>query len=127
MQCIFFHTALYAPSKVLTVILRIPLKDGFENNSLWGVGHRLFGIENFNAVALEFCFVDGTVVPISSEAVKRVHNYSVKMPFFAVFDKPLKAGPVIGFTGDCPVNVFVYDNKVVLESKLMTLTKLPLD
>lgn len=49
------------------------------------------------------------------------------MPLFAVLDKPLEARSVVRLAGDCPVNVFVYDNKVVLESKLVTFTKLSLD
>lgn len=49
------------------------------------------------------------------------------MPLLAVLDKPLEARSVVRLAGDCPVNVFVYDNKVVLESKLVTLTKLSLD
>ena len=49
------------------------------------------------------------------------------MPFLAVFDKPLEARSVVRLAGDCPVNVFVYDNKVVLEGKLVTLTKLSFD
>ena len=49
------------------------------------------------------------------------------MPLLAVLDKPLEARSVVCLAGDCSVNVFVYDNKVVLESKLVTLTKLSLD
>jgi hypothetical protein len=49
------------------------------------------------------------------------------MPLLAVLDKPLEARSVVRLAGDCPVNVFVYDNKVVLESKLVTFTKLSLD
>jgi hypothetical protein len=49
------------------------------------------------------------------------------MSLLAVFDKPLEARSVVCLAGDCPVNVFVYDNKIVLESELVTFTKLSLD
>lgn len=49
------------------------------------------------------------------------------MPLLAVLDKPLEARSVVCLAGDSPVNVFVYDNKIVLESELVTFTKLPLD
>jgi hypothetical protein len=49
------------------------------------------------------------------------------MPLLAVLDKTLEARSVICLAGDSPVNVFVYDNKVVLEGKFVTLTKLSLD
>lgn len=49
------------------------------------------------------------------------------MPLLAVLDKSLEARSVVCLAGDCPVNVFIYDSKVILESKFMTLTKLSLD
>lgn len=49
------------------------------------------------------------------------------MPLLAVLDKPLETRSVVCLAGDSPVDIFVYDNKVVLESKLVTLTKLSLD
>lgn len=49
------------------------------------------------------------------------------MPLLAVLDKPLEARSVVRLAGDCPVNVFVYDNEVVLESELMALSKLSFD
>jgi len=126
-ESVLFHTSLDTPGKVLAVILRIALEYGFKNDSLRGVRHWLFGVENLHTIALEFCFVDGTVVPVPGEAVKGVHNHSVKMPLFAVLDKPLEARSVVCLAGDSPVDIFVYDNKVVLESKFVTFTKLSLD
>lgn len=49
------------------------------------------------------------------------------MPLLAVFDKPLETRSVVCLAGDSPVNIFVYDNEVVLEGKFVTLTKLSLD
>ena len=49
------------------------------------------------------------------------------MPLLAVLDKPLEARSVVRLAGDCPVDIFVYNNKIVLEGKLVTLTKLSLD
>lgn len=49
------------------------------------------------------------------------------MPLLAVLNKPLEARSIVRLAGDCPVDIFVYDNKVVLESELVTLTKLSLD
>lgn len=49
------------------------------------------------------------------------------MPLLAVFDKPLEARSIVRLAGYSPVNVFVYDNKVVLEGKLVTFTKLSFD
>lgn len=49
------------------------------------------------------------------------------MPLLAVLDKPLEARSVVCLAGDSAVDIFVYDNEVVLESKLVTLTKLSLD
>ena len=86
-----------------------------------------FGVENPHTITFELCFVDSTVVPVPSETVKGVHNHSVKMSLLAVLNKPLEARSVVRLAGDCPVNVFVYDNKVVLESKFVTFTKLSLD
>lgn len=126
-ESIFFQTSLDTPGKVLAVILRIALEDGFKNNSLRGVRHWLFGVENSHTITFEFCFVDGTVVPVPGEAVKGVHNHSVKMPLLAVLDKPLEARSVVCLAGDSPVDIFVYDNEVVLEGKLVTFTKLSLD
>lgn len=126
-ESVFFQTSLDTPGKVLAVILCIALEDGFKNDSLRGVRHWLFGVANLHTITFEFCFVDGTVVPVPSETVKGVHNHSVKMPLLAVLDKPLEARSVVCLAGDSPVNVFVYDNEVVLEGKFVTLTKLSLD
>lgn len=126
-ESVLFHTSLDTPSKVLAVILRITLKDGFKNDSLRGVRHWLFSIENLHAITLELCFVHSTVVSVTGETVERVHDNSVKVTLFTVFDKTLEARAVVCLTGDCPVDVFVYDNKVVFESKLVTLTKLSLN
>jgi hypothetical protein len=49
------------------------------------------------------------------------------MPLLAVFDKPLETRSVVCLAGDSPVDIFVYDNKVVLEGKLVTFTKLSFD
>lgn len=126
-ESVFFQTSLDTSGKILTVIFRVTLEDGFENDSLRGVRHRLFGVENLHTIALELCFVDSTVVPVPGEAVKGVHNHSVKMPLLAVLDKPLEARSIVCLAGDCPVDIFVYDNKVVLEGEVVTLTKLSLD
>lgn len=126
-ESVLFHTSLDTPGKVLAVILCIALEDGFKNDSLRGVRHWLFGVENLHTVAFELCFVNGTVVSVPGEAVKGVHNHSVKMPLLAVLDKPLEARSVVCLAGDSPVDIFVYDNKVVLESKFVTFTKLSLD
>lgn len=126
-ESVLFHTSLDTPGKVLAVILCITLEDGFKNDSLRGVRHWLFGVENLHTVAFELCFVNGTVVPVPGEAVKGVHNHSVKMPLLAVLDKPLEARSIVRLAGYSPVNVFVYDNKVVLEGKLVTFTKLSFD
>ena len=126
-ESVLFHTSLDTPGKVLAVILRIALEDGFKNDSFRGVRHWLFGVENLHTITFELCFVNGTVVPVSGEAVEGVHNHSVKMPLLAVFDKPLEARSVVCLAGDSPVDIFVYDNKVVLESKFVTFTKLSLD
>lgn len=49
------------------------------------------------------------------------------MPLLAVLDKPLETRSVVCLSGDSPVDIFVYDNEVVLEGKLVTFTKLSLD
>lgn len=49
------------------------------------------------------------------------------MPLLAVLDKSLEARSVVCLAGDCPVNIFIYNNEVVLEGKFVTLTKLSLD
>lgn len=49
------------------------------------------------------------------------------MPLLAVLDKPLGARSVVCLAGDSPVDIFVYDNEVVLEGKFVTFTKLSLD
>ena len=126
-ESVFFQTSLDTPGKVLAVILCIALEDGFKNDSLRGVRHWLFGVENPHTITFEFCFIDGTVVPVPGETVKGVHNHSVKMSLLAVLDKPLEARSVVCLAGDSPVNIFVYDNEVVLEGKFVTLTKLSLD
>lgn len=43
------------------------------------------------------------------------------MPLLAVLDKPLEARSVVCLAGDSPVNVFVYDNEVVLEGKFVDI------
>ena len=41
---------------------------------------------------------------VPGEAVKGVHNHSVKMPLLAVLDKPLEARSVVCLAGDSPVS-----------------------
>ena len=127
MESILFHTSLDTPSKVLAVILRIPLEDRFKNDSLRGVWHGLFGVENLHTVTFEPCLVNGTVIPVPGETVEGIHNYSVKMSLFTILDKPLEGGAIVCLAGDRPVDIFVYDNEVILEGEFVTFTKLSLD
>lgn len=87
----------------------------------------MFGVVDFDAVAFEFCFVDGAVVAVAREAVEGVHDDGSEAAAFTVTDKALKFGAFVCFAGEGTVAVFADDGEVVFGGEFVAFTKLPFD
>ena len=87
----------------------------------------LFGRENPHAVGFQLAFVHGTVIAVSGEAVKLVHNDRLKGLVPAVGDHSLKLRAVGSCAADRTVDVLSDDGNALRCCELVALPKLSLN
>ena len=87
----------------------------------------LFGRENSHAVGFQLAFVHGTVIAVSGEAVKLVHDDRLKGLVPAVGDHSLKLRTVGSCAADRTVDVLSDDVDALRRCKRLAFPKLPLN
>ena len=108
-----------------------PLVDGFQHtfsDNAGAVGcNVLLGGNDSNTIVGKYLLVVTGVVLVTRKAIQLIHEYYFKASKLTVSNHVEKLRPPVCLRALCPVNIFMYDKKIVCSRIALTLVYLSLN